>query len=144
MVVNRSSNNAGPAVMSIYFRQAAAAAAAAPAGGKNQTLLAGQPQSSTTNQFPAPPPAEGERVVTIDMKHVPSDAILAEFLQKTGATVLQPSADERSEMRQIEELRERAAVDRAIMKKFIDERRNREALLNKAKAEAEAIRLANQ
>ena len=139
-MVNRSSNNAGPAVMSIYFRQAAAHAAA----GKNQSLLAGQPQSSTTNQFPAPPPAEGERIVTIDMKHVPSDAILAEFLQKTGATVLQPTADEQVEMRQIEELRERAVVDRAIMKKFIDDRRSREALLNKAKAEAEAIRLANQ
>ena len=42
------------------------------------------------------------------------------------------------------DLYERAAVDRAIMKKFIDDRRNREALLNKAKAEAEAIRMANQ
>jgi len=150
MIINRSSNNAGPATLSIYFRQAAAAAATptpAASAGASQfhiTPLAQQPRSSTTNESPAPAPAEGERVVTIEMKHQHSDAILQEFLQKTGATVLKPSPDEENEMRQTEDLKDRAAIDRSIMKKFIDEKRAEEKLLARAREEAEAIRLANQ
>ncbi|KAK8039111.1 hypothetical protein PG993_007522 [Apiospora rasikravindrae] len=150
MIINRSSNNAGPATLSIYFRQAAAAAAAptTPAGSAPKvnfvTPLAQQPHSSTTNECPAPLPEEGERVVTIEMKHQHSDAILQEFLQKTGATVLQPSPDELNEMRQAEDLKDRAAIDRSIMKKYIDDKRAEERLLARAREEAEAIRLANQ
>ncbi|KAK7921029.1 hypothetical protein PG985_009051 [Apiospora marii] len=78
------------------------------------------------------------------MKHQHSDAILQEFLQKTGATVLRPSPDEENEMRQAEDLKERAAIDRSIMKKYIDDKRAEERLLARAREEAEAIRLANQ
>lgn len=125
--------------MSIYFRQSAAAAS------KSAALpLAQQPHSSTENETPAPAPEEGERVVTIEMKNQHSDAILAEFLHKTGATLIHPTADERSEMVQVEELKERGAVDRAIMKKWHDEKRAEERMLSRAKEEAEAIRLANQ
>ncbi|KAI0020402.1 CI-B8 domain-containing protein [Xylariomycetidae sp. FL0641] len=148
MLVNRSDNNAGPATMSIYFRQAEAAAAAAaadPKGRKTAPLpLAQQPKSSTDGEHPAPPPAEGERVVTIDMKHVRSDAILTEFLAKTGATQVQPTLEERSEMHQLEELRERAAIDRAIMKKYMDDKRREAHMIAVARQEAEAIRQANQ
>ncbi|EMR66447.1 putative 50s ribosomal protein mrp49 protein [Eutypa lata UCREL1] len=155
MLVNRSENQAGPATMSIYFRQSAAVAAAAGAaattqGGKTTTAammatpLAQQPHSSTTGECPAPAPGEGERVVTIDMKNRHSDAILEEFMEKTGATVMAPTPDEEVEMRQVEELTERAVFDRAIMKKYIDDKRREERMLAQARQEAEAIRLANQ
>ncbi|KAK8094427.1 50S ribosomal protein Mrp49 [Apiospora hydei] len=140
MIINRSSNNAGPATLSIYFRQAAAAAAALPhPPARRPNRIRARPTSA-----PAPPPEEGERVVTIEMKHQHSDAILQEFLQKTGATVLQPSPDELNEMRQTEDLKDRAAIDRSIMKKYIDDKRAEERLLARAREEAEAIRLANQ
>lgn len=124
--------------MSIYFRQSAAPVS------RNILPLGQQPHSSSTNETPAPPPEEGERVVTIEMKNQHSDAILAEFLHKTGATLVHPTADERSEMVQVEELREKAVVDRAIMKKWLDTKRAEERMLARAKEEAEAIRLANQ
>jgi large subunit ribosomal protein MRP49 len=140
MLINRHSNQSGPAVMSIYFRQSAAAHPS-----RHQPLpLARQPHSSTTNETPAPAPEEGERIVTIEMKNQHSDAILAEFLHKTGATQIHPTAEERSEMVQIEELREKAAVDRAIVKKWFDAKRAEERMIARAKEEAEAIRLANQ
>lgn len=104
--------------------------------------LAQQPHSSIKNEHPAPAPDEGERVVTIDMKNVHSDKILSEFLAKTGATVIHPSPDEQAEMRQIEERKEHAAVDRAIVKKYIDEKRQAERMLAIAKQEAEAIKAA--
>ncbi|KAI0009269.1 CI-B8 domain-containing protein [Xylariaceae sp. FL0662B] len=144
MLVNRTSDQSAPAKMSIYFRQAAAASAAASTASKYAVPLAQQAHSSTENEHPAPAPAEGERVVTIDMKGVHSDAILTEFLSKTGATLVQPTPDERSEMRQVEERTERAAVDRAIVKKFIDDKRREERMLALARQEAESIKMSNQ
>ncbi|ETS78859.1 hypothetical protein PFICI_08712 [Pestalotiopsis fici W106-1] len=140
MLLNRHTNQSGPAVMSIYFRQSAAAAASR----HHQLPLAQQPHSSTTNETPAPAPEEDERIVTIDMKNQHSDAILAEFLHKTGATQIHPTAEERSEMVQVEELKEKSAVDRAIVKKWFDAKRAEERMAARAKEEAEAIRLANQ
>ncbi|KAI1111398.1 hypothetical protein F5Y14DRAFT_454046 [Nemania sp. NC0429] len=131
--------------MSIYFRQAAASADAISTteAVRNMVPLAQQPHSSIKNEHPAPAPDEGERVVTIDMKNIHSDTILSEFLAKTGATVIHPSPDEKSEMRQIQERTEHAAVDRAIVKKFIDDKRRAERTLALAREEAEAIRAAN-
>ncbi|KAK7755684.1 hypothetical protein SLS62_002295 [Diatrype stigma] len=153
MIVNRSQDQAGPATMSIYFRQSAVLAEAneAAAAGKAGTStipaplpLAQQPHSSTEGECPAPAPGEGERVVTIDMKHQHSDDILGEFLAKTGATVVTPTPDEQVEQRQLDELSERAAYDRAVMKKYLDDKRREERMLAQARQEAEAIRLSNQ
>lgn len=144
MLINRSENQAGPATMSIYFRQASASSdpSSTTEAVRNMAPLAQQPHSSIKNEHPAPAPDEGERVVTIDMKNVHSDKILSEFLAKTGATVIHPSPDEQAEMRQIEERKEHAAVDRAIVKKYIDEKRQAERMLAIAKQEAEAIKAA--
>ncbi|KAI0439196.1 CI-B8 domain-containing protein [Xylaria telfairii] len=144
MLVNRSTNQAGPATMSIYFRQTSSDPVSTAEAVRNMLPLAQQPHSSTTNEHPAPPPAEGERVVTIDMKNVHSDAILSDFLAKTGATLIHPTPDEQVEMRQVEERAERGAIDRAIVKKFIDDKRHEERILAVAKQEAEAIKAANQ
>ncbi|KAK6211965.1 hypothetical protein LQW54_005492 [Pestalotiopsis sp. IQ-011] len=140
MLLNRHANQSGPAVMSIYFRQSAATAASR----TNPLPLAQQPHSSVSNETPAPPAEEDERIVTIEMKNQHSDAILAEFLHKTGATLVHPTVEERSEMVQVEERREKAVIDRAIVKKWFDAKRAEERMVARAKEEAEAIRLANQ
>ncbi|KAI8634057.1 CI-B8 domain-containing protein [Xylariaceae sp. FL1651] len=145
MLVNRSDNQAGPATMSIYFRQASSEdSTSVTETVRNMLPLAQQPHSSIKNEHPAPPPDEGERVVTIDMKNVHSDTILSEFLAKTGATPIHPTPDEAVEMRQVEERVERAAVDRAIVKKFIDDKKREERMLALARQEAEAIKASNQ
>ncbi|TGJ87055.1 hypothetical protein E0Z10_g1685 [Xylaria hypoxylon] len=132
--------------MSIYFRQSSSSSDPASTTEAVRTMLplAQQPHSSIENEHPAPPPDEGERVVTIDMKNVHSDAILSEFLAKTGATVVRPTPDEQAEMRQVEERVERAVIDRSIVKKFIDDKRREERMLALARQEAEAIKAANQ
>ncbi|KAI0532226.1 mitochondrial ribosomal protein L51 [Xylaria digitata] len=146
MLVNRSEDQSSPATMSIYFRQTSSPSdpASTVEAVRNMLPLAQQPHSSITNEHPAPPPEENERVVTIDMKNVHSDAILTEFLAKTGATVVHPTPDEQVEMRQVEERAERGAIDRTIVKKFIDDKRREERMLALAKQEAEAIKAANQ
>ncbi|KAK6955335.1 hypothetical protein Daesc_002968 [Daldinia eschscholtzii] len=145
MIVNRTTDQSSPAKMSIYFRQAAldSNTPSALATKLSQLPLAQQPHSSTSNEHPAPEPEEGERVVTIDMKNVHSDDILNEFMSKTGATLVEPTPDEKVEMRQLEELNEKAAVDRAIMKKYIDDKKREERMLALARQEADAIKMAN-
>ncbi|KAI1411706.1 CI-B8 domain-containing protein [Hypoxylon sp. FL1857] len=146
MLVNRTSDQTAPAKMSIYFRQASlsSGAPAALSSQMNSLPLAQQPHSSIANEHPAPEPEEGERVVTIDMKGIHSDKILEEFVAKTGATPVHPTPDEQVEMRQVEERAERAAFDRAVVKKYIDDKRREERMLAMARQEAEAIRMANQ
>ncbi|KAI1210605.1 CI-B8 domain-containing protein [Annulohypoxylon truncatum] len=146
MLVNRTEDQTAPAKMSIYFRQAALDSnKPSVLVSKFNTLpLAQQPRSSITNEYPAPEPEEGERVVTIDMKEVHSDAILEEFLAKTGATKVEPTADELAEMAQVERRHREAAFDRSINKKYIDAQKLEERMLAMARQEAEAIKMANQ
>lgn len=146
MLVNRTPDQSAPAKMSIYFRQASLSSDTPSAlTSKLSTLpLAQQPHSSTENEHPAPDPEEGERVVTIDMKNVHSDQILTEFIAKTGAVPVHPTPDEQVEMRQVEDLNQRAAVDRSIVKKYLDDKRREERMLATARQEAEAIKMANQ
>ncbi|KAI2611520.1 CI-B8 domain-containing protein [Hypoxylon fragiforme] len=146
MLVNRTLDQTAPAQMSIYFRQTALLSDTPSAlSTKISALpLAQQPHSSIMNEHPAPEPEEDERVVKIEMKGLHSDQILADFLSKTGAIVISPTPDELMEMRQVEDRAERGAVDRAIVKKYIDEKRREERMLALARQEAEAIKLANQ
>ncbi|KAI0884732.1 CI-B8 domain-containing protein [Annulohypoxylon maeteangense] len=146
MLVNRTDDNSSPAKMSIYFRQEALDS------NKPSTLiskfnslpLAQQAHSSIKNEYPAPEPEEGERVVTIDMRQVHSETILKEFMAKTGATIVEPTFDELAEMTNIKQREQKAALDRAVMRKYIDDRKREERMLAIARQEAEAIRLANQ
>ncbi|KAI0799414.1 CI-B8 domain-containing protein [Xylaria sp. FL0064] len=146
MLVNRYNDQAGPATMSIYFRQNSPFSdpASTAEAVRNMPPLAQQPHSSTENEHPAPPPEEGESVITINMKNVHSDVILSEFLAKTNATVIHPTPDEEVEMRQVEERTERGAIDRAIVKKYVEDKRREERMSLLAKQEAEAIKAANQ
>ncbi|KAI1179557.1 mitochondrial ribosomal protein L51 [Nemania sp. FL0916] len=141
VLVNRTTDQEGPATMTIYFRKDPLSIAEVV---RTMPPLAQQPHSSIKNEFPAPSPAEQERVETINMKNVHSDKILEAFLDKTGATLVNMTPDEEAEMRRFDDLTERAAFDRAIVKKFIDGKRREERTLALARQEAEAIKAANQ
>ncbi|KAI2473386.1 CI-B8 domain-containing protein [Annulohypoxylon bovei var. microspora] len=146
MLVNRTDDQMAPAKMSIYFRQAAldSNTPSALVSKLSSLPLAQQPRSSITDEFPAPEPEEGERVVTIEMKEVRSDVILDEFMAKTGATKVEPTPDELAEMQQVEQLQAKSVADRIIMKRFTDDKKREERMLAMARQEAEAIKMANQ
>ncbi|KAK3985810.1 CI-B8 domain-containing protein [Cladorrhinum sp. PSN332] len=132
MIVNRTHDQTGPATLSIYFQEP---------GSTVQSDNA-MPSSSTQGDAKAPPPAEGERVVTIDMKHRRSDMILQDFLAKTGAVPVKPTPQEETLMRDMEELEERGAVDRERVRKMIEHERRERALMAQAHSEAAAIKAA--
>ncbi len=131
MVVNRNNNQEGPATLTLYFRE----------GGATFTDIP-QPSSSTEGPSAAPPPVEGERVVTINMKNRRSEAILKEFLEKTGAVLVKPTPQDEMEQREIEELAMQSAFDYAAVKKMNDEKKREKRMLEKAQSEAAAIKAA--
>lgn len=133
MIVNRTKDQAGPAIMSIYFRQAV---------GDATKFSKHQQPSSTEGESKAPSPEEDEKVVTIDMKSQHSDLILKEFLEKTGAVPVVPTPQEELEMQEVQELKERGDVDREVMLKYLTQQRREAALMAQARNEAAAMKAA--
>ncbi len=131
MIVNRTTDQSGPAAMTIYLRKPDGAASTA----------ASHLSSSTVGQSKAPEPAADEEAIAIDMKHRPSDAILADLLATTGAVPVAPTPQEEEEMREVEERQARGDVDRVVMRRHLEEQRREEARLAQARNEATALRL---
>jgi len=134
MIVNRHKDQSAPATLSIYFRKPGA------------TITKGTPTppSATDGSSKAPPPSEGESVVTIDMKNRHSDVILQEFLEKTKAQLLKPTPQDEQELLDAKQREEQGAIDRERNRKRLEEEKREKALMAAAQAEAAAIRAAAQ
>jgi large subunit ribosomal protein MRP49 len=130
MVVNRITDQEGPAMLTLYFREPGA------------TLRSDvpQPSSSTEGFCKAPVPAEGERSITIDMKNRHSSAILKEFMDKSGAVRIKPSAQDESLLAEVEEREANGEIDREMNKKRNEEVRRERRMIAAAHSEAAAIK----
>lgn len=135
MIVNRTEDQAGPAKMTLYFRDGSSDAATTP--DDPETV------SSSEGVAKAPEPAQGERTVAIDMKASHSTNILKEFMEKTGAVPVAPTPQEEAEMRDAEELEKRGEVDRERMRRALEAERREAALIATARNEASAIKAAS-
>ncbi|KAL2259420.1 hypothetical protein VTK26DRAFT_6913 [Humicola hyalothermophila] len=133
MVVNRVPVKDGPATLTLYFREAGA------------TLPSDipQPSSSWKGHSKAPAPVEGERIVTINMKHRRSEAILKEFMDKTGAVQLEPTPQDEADIYHAKKLEEIGAVDRERVRKETEAAKYEKKMLQQAQSEAAAIRAAS-
>src|SRR6478609_4155679 len=98
MIVNRTTDQDGPATLTIYFR--------ADGTPNPRDLL--QPPSSTTGESKAPAPAPGEKSVTIDIKGVHSTDILKDFVHKTSAVPVEPTQLEKQELEELADLKRQA------------------------------------
>ncbi|KAL8313431.1 hypothetical protein RB597_006079 [Gaeumannomyces tritici] len=132
---------------------AAAAAAAAPAAETTTDAAAAAATEAKAKQAAsrsawdgsaaAPPPVEGERVVTIDMTHMRSEAILAELVTKTGAVPARPGPEDDDEMAELAAVKRQGAADREQVEAFVRKQKREKALLERARKEADAIKAAN-
>jgi large subunit ribosomal protein MRP49 len=151
IIVNRHTDNAGTPTLSVYFREPqdpeseeSKALSSSPSKKSSIAVQAEEKlRSSTKGETPAPPPEEGETVVTIDMRLQHSDALLSQLLQATNATIIDPTPEDLAAMREVEQLKEKGEIDRAIVKAFVDEKKRENAMMMRAKKEAEAIKAAN-
>lgn len=148
MIVNRTHEQTGPATLSIYMSGEAPQQPAqieGPTGAAPKRAVATTDAwrtiaSSTMGNARAPPPAEGETVVTINMKNVRSDEILRQFLEKTGAAEVEPSPEDQEEMARLLELQERAVYDKEVQKRYREKIQSEKKLLERARQEADALK----
>ncbi len=134
MSVHRTSDQAGPATLTVYFQQAASPSLAAPP----PPPISEDP--SQAGQSTTPKPSANERMVTIDMKSQHSDAILNDFMSKTGAVPVTPTPQEVAEMGEVEERRKEAILDREAARKLHEVQRREAAFIAQARDEAAAIK----
>lgn len=99
--------------------------------------------SSTDGSARAPAPAKGERLVAINVKNTFSEDILKQFLEKTGATPVEPTADDEAELERIAKLAEQSEKDRQVMKAHRDEIQAEKKMLERARKEADALKAAD-
>jgi large subunit ribosomal protein MRP49 len=148
MIVNRTQEQTGPATLSIYMSgdapqqpaQIEGHTGAAPKRAVAITDAWRTIASSSTGTARAPPPAEGETVVTINMKNVRSAEILKQFLEKTGATEVEPTLEDQEEMARLLELQERAVHDKEVQKRYRETIQSEKRLLERARQEADALK----
>lgn len=124
MVVNRSREPDTPATLTLYFREA---------GVKLPDLL--QSGSATDGLSKAPQPVPGERSVAINMKNRRSEAILKEFMDKSGAVPVKLSPQDELELQELEVREAQGAIDRAVTKRVTDEAKKEEEFLRRTRAQ---------
>lgn len=96
--------------------------------------------SSTDGSATAPPPARGERAITISMRRAHSDEIWRRLAEATGARDCETTEEDRVEIERLARLREQAAKDRAVQKKFRDGIKAEKQMLERARKEADALK----
>lgn len=97
-------------------------------------------ESSTTGTTPAPEAGPGETAVKINLKKVPVQDIWKEFVQKTGATPVEPSAADVHELERIAVGKAQAKVDRLRQQAINDKLQEEKQTLEKARQEADAVK----
>jgi large subunit ribosomal protein MRP49 len=129
MIVNRTTDQEGPAVMTILF---------------TETENTSPPKYSTNEQTMTapgseiPPVAPSERTVMINMKHRHESEILSQLMSITKAVPVEPTPEELQQIRDLEEQRLLSERDSKKSQAFNERKRHEEAMLAQARGEVAA------
>lgn len=96
--------------------------------------------SSTDGSAPAPLAKSGETVVQIKLREVTSQEIWRQFVEKTGATMIEASPEDVEEMERISELEKESEYNRRLEKARQDEIKREKSILERARQEADALK----
>lgn len=141
MIVNRVRDASIDPTMKIYMRKTGVTPATAAAGDKQ--LATYQPSSDADGNSKAPEPEAHETVATIPLTHVMQQTILKTLLEQTMAVPVPPTLEDEEEIQRLAELSKQAVIDRATMKAHIDAGRREKRMIEKARKEADSIKMAN-
>ena len=133
MTINRTTDQAGPATMSIFF---------APLPDSISSTASPAATQSTSSQDTTSGHEAVERVEAINIKHMPQSEILRKLMEATKAVKVEPTAEERAEMEALEEQRKRSEIDRERMDVENRKIKREKALLAVAREGVEAQRAA--
>lgn len=128
MTVNRTTDQLGPALMTVHFTSATEAS--------HVKTEISSTTSKHTSTGPVPESKAGpslERTETINMKHRMDSEILDQLLKLTRAKVVTATPEETRQIREIEEQNARSARDAALMAAQIAKRKRDEEILRQAR-----------
>ncbi|KAF2829663.1 hypothetical protein CC86DRAFT_367620 [Ophiobolus disseminans] len=115
MTVNRHTDPDGPSLLHIYTKFTAAQQAA--------------PPSATPNAQTTLVPDTSKPAHTLNIKDQDESEILDALVKAIGATQIEPTEQEKQEMAELEDFKERSEVDRVLVReKLLKERREQELL----------------
>jgi large subunit ribosomal protein MRP49 len=128
MEISRHNDPDGPSLLHIYT-----ATKTQPTTGTTDSPIAQQSNASPPSATPNPRntlvPDTSKPTYTIDIRDQSESEILEALVEKTGAQELKPTEQELAEMKEIEEFKERAEVDRVqVRERLMKERREAELL----------------
>ncbi|CAL3972497.1 hypothetical protein PZA11_004398 [Diplocarpon coronariae] len=134
MTVNRTNDQAGPALMTIHFTSAQAAATIKT---EISSTTNAQTSSAPVPQSRAGPPTE--RTETINMKHRSQSEILDQLLALTKARVIRPTAEEIKMIQEIEKQKVRSEKDALLTAEVVAKRKREEAFMATARGGGEDL-----
>ncbi|KAI9844552.1 MAG: hypothetical protein M1837_005511 [Sclerophora amabilis] len=133
MTVDRTSDQEGPATMTIFFSAPSESdsptAAPTPISSTTSPALSTAPTTPTSDSPPV------DHVESIDMKHKHESAILSQLIELTGAMPIAATPEEMEQLRDLKERGERAEEDSARMAEVNAQRKREEAILAQARGE---------
>lgn len=121
MTVERTEDYSGPSLLTIFF---------APSSTSTQS------PAPTKSTDPSKPPSDhipADRTQVIDMKYKEPSEVLEEVMAVTQGRQVEPSEQERQEMLEIEQQKERSYQDRVTQLTYLKKVRREQAILEQAK-----------
>jgi len=134
MTVNRTDNQTGPALMTVYFTSPGSAAIIKP---ELYSTTEKQTSGRPVPESKAGPPTEKAEV--INMKHRLDSEILEQLLKLTKAKVVRPTPEEQRQMQEMEEQNAKSERDAAMMAEVNAKRKREAEILTQARGEVEAM-----
>jgi large subunit ribosomal protein MRP49 len=133
MTINRTTDQKGPATMTIHFADPITAANTPPAVSSTTTS-----QTSSAPVAKSTPMAPTERTATINMKHRHESQILSQLLAITKAVPIEPTKEELEQIRELEEQQKLSEQDSKRSQAVNAKRKRTEAMLAQARGEVAA------
>jgi large subunit ribosomal protein MRP49 len=135
MTVNRTTDQKGPATMTIHFADPMTAVNTPPAVSSTTTT-----QTSSALVAKSTLMAPTERIAAINIKHTHESQILSQLLTITKAVPVEPTEEELEQTRELEEQQRLSEQDSKRSQAVNAKRKRTEAMLAQARGEVAAAR----
>lgn len=127
MSVRQTTNQEGPAALTVYFAEKLS----------NAASIAGAKDIKDEH---APAPREGEVSAVVDLKNLGHADIWEKVKMMTGATDVEASEADLEELKNLEGLRVQSEKDRERVREMRQKKKDHEKMLADARAEAERLK----
>lgn len=126
--VERNDNQAGPALLTIFFAE--------PSISTSRDAATAAPTQSTSGDKAPSDYAPTERTFSIDMKHKHESAILEELMKAAEGQPVEPTEAEKEELEDLQERRRHSDRDAELVKEVLAKKRKDQQVLEQARQSA--------